>query len=106
MIDSGNETLNVNLTANFDIPVSTGVGKKSEAARQYCMDPKNVPVLNYTVDITHAQSMAWIKNEGGTLRDAQKPFFLYESFTVPHAGGWGWRNSPGGTTQVLFDLTC
>jgi len=81
-VDSGNTSgLNVNLTLNFKVPAD------AKAARTACMaDPS---AYNYTVDITHEHSMAWIKNQGGKVRDAAKPFFLYEAFTVPHAGGWG-----------------
>lgn len=66
------------------------------------MDPANVPKLNYTVDITHDYSMAWVANEDGKHRDDSKPFFLYESFTVPHAGGWGWQGSPGGLLRSII----
>jgi len=94
LIDSGNETNNVALPGNKNIPACT-TGKFQDA-RSYCMNPDNVPNLNYTVDITHDQSMAWVANENGTYRNESQPFFLYESFTVPHAGGWGWQGSPGG----------
>eukprot|EP00750_Incisomonas_marina_P006185 INCI14358.1.p1 GENE.INCI14358.1~~INCI14358.1.p1 ORF type:complete len:547 (+),score=70.63 INCI14358.1:71-1711(+) len=95
-IDSGNFTNNVDLPGNHHIPPVDSTNNFS-AARAYCMDPTNQANLNYTVDITHAYAMDWIANEGGTMRDPAKPFFLYESFTVPHAGGWGWQGSPGGT---------
>ena len=81
-VDTGNTTgLNINLTRNYKIPADP------KAARTACMaDPSE---FNYTVDITHEHSMAWVKNQDGKVRDAAKPFFLYEAFTVPHAGGWG-----------------
>lgn len=81
-IDTGNTSgLNVNLSLNFKIPAN------ATAARAACMaDPSQ---YNYTVDVTHEHSMAFIKNQDGQLRDTAKPFFLYEAFTVPHAGGWG-----------------
>ena len=41
--------------------------------------------FNYTVDITHHASLAFVRARAA---DGKK-FFLYESFTVPHAGGWG-----------------
>jgi arylsulfatase A-like enzyme len=81
-VDTGNTTgLNVNLSLNYKIPGDP------KAARTACMaEPSE---YNYTVDITHEHSMAWIQNSDGKLREADKPFFLYEAFTVPHAGGWG-----------------
>jgi arylsulfatase A-like enzyme len=39
---------------------------------------------NYTVDLFHDAGMAWLEDVAG----GDKPFFLYMSFTVPHAGGW------------------
>ena len=38
---------------------------------------------NYTIDVFHDQAMKWMEQV------ATSPFFLYLSYTVPHAGGWG-----------------
>ena len=93
-VDSGDLQGNVALPGNVKIPNSTV--KDHKAARTFCMDSANIPSLNYTVDITHQHSLAWIANEGNAMRDPNQPFFLYESFTVPHAGGWGWAGSSAG----------
>jgi arylsulfatase A-like enzyme len=86
-IDVANGTLNLNLSLNWKIP------DNAHEARAACMaKPKE---YNYTVDITHRQSMEWLQKHVAQqqLRSragvAHVPFFLYESFTVPHAGGWG-----------------
>jgi hypothetical protein len=57
-VDTGNTSgLNVNLTRNYKIPT------EPTAARAACMaDPGE---FNYTVDITHEHSMAWVKNQDG-----------------------------------------
>jgi arylsulfatase A-like enzyme len=87
-IDTGNETLNVDLPLNHAINRSAG----SAAARAQCM--ASPASFNYTVDITHRHSMQWLREQGKLQRDATvngvtpTPFFLYEAFTVPHAGGW------------------
>ena len=76
-IDEGNATLNVNLTHNWAIAAD------AKAARAQCMASPSS--FNYTVDITHHASLAFVRARAA---DGKK-FFLYESFTVPHAGGWG-----------------
>jgi arylsulfatase A-like enzyme len=91
VVDTGDQQGNVKLVGNEKIPASTG--ENHSAARAYCMDPDNIPNLEYTVDLTHQQAMDWIENDANKSRDPTKPFFLYESFTVPHAGGWGWAGS-------------
>ena len=80
-IDSGNKTKNVPL-----------LNKDNKPSRSACMaDPSK---FNYTVDITHEQSMSWItahvseQAERAQANLSRVPFFLYEAFTVPHAGGW------------------
>ena len=84
MVDQDNATQNANLALNWAIPAD------AEKARTACMaNPSN---FNYTVDITHQQHMQWIEKhvtETGKDGAAPKPFFVYEAFTVPHAGGWG-----------------
>ena len=88
-IDFGNETGNVNLTKNWKVPGS------APEARAACM--KNPDKFSYTVDITSQQSIAWIKlqakrQRAEAMEESEKmsrPFFLYQAFTIPHAGGWG-----------------
>jgi len=41
--------------------------------------------FNYTIDAFHHAGMAWLEEAA----KGHKPFFMYLSFTVPHAGGWG-----------------
>ena len=76
-IDEGNATLNVNLSLNWAIAAD------AKAARAQCMASPSS--FNYTVDITHHALLAFVRARAA---DGRK-FFLYESFTVPHAGGWG-----------------
>lgn len=40
---------------------------------------------NYTIDVFHKEAMSWMRQVAQT----SQPFFLYLSYTVPHAGGWG-----------------
>eukprot|EP00930_Biecheleria_cincta_P026429 TRINITY_DN18630_c0_g1_i1.p1 TRINITY_DN18630_c0_g1~~TRINITY_DN18630_c0_g1_i1.p1 ORF type:complete len:498 (-),score=97.03 TRINITY_DN18630_c0_g1_i1:377-1870(-) len=71
-IDTGRGQLNFDLTGNYR--------KKS---RELCMaQPKT---YNYTIDVFHDYGMAWLESVAG----GADPFFLYLSYTVPHAGGWG-----------------
>ena len=92
-IDSGNSTKNVNLSLNFAIP------KDAKAARTACMAAPSK--FNYTVDITHQQSINWItahvseQQERAETNLSRVPFFLYEAFTVPHAGGWQGTSESG-----------
>jgi len=77
-IDAGPGSMNVNLTLNW-----------KEKSRADCM--ANPSEYNYTVDITHQHSLAWLDShvhETATADSAPDPFFLYVAFTVPHAGGW------------------
>ena len=60
-VDTGNTSgLNVNLTRNYNIPA------EPTAARAACMAEPGA--FNYTVDITHEHSMAWLKNQDGKVR--------------------------------------
>jgi arylsulfatase A-like enzyme len=81
VVDSGNKTGNVNLTLNY---------KKKN--RQLCMaSPEQ---YNYTTDLFQSQALKWLE---GAAKDADvTPFFLYLSFTVPHAGGWSDTNLESG----------
>jgi uncharacterized sulfatase len=77
--------MNVNLTLNW-----------KNKSRTNCM--ANPSEFNYTVDITHQHTLAWLDANAAasivTHADAADamnkatPFFLYTAFTVPHAGGW------------------
>lgn len=46
---------------------------------------ENPKGYNYTIDVFHDQAMAWMEE----VAQGSTPFFLYLSYTVPHAGGWG-----------------
>lgn len=41
---------------------------------------------NYTTDLFADAATSWLR---GRPTASPRPFFLYVSFTVPHAGGWG-----------------
>ena len=93
-IDTGAGQQNVNLSLNWAIPADAA------AARTACM--AHPASFNYTVDITHHNSLEWLRNHVEAQKQQQQqqqqqrekqPFFLYEAFTVPHAGGWD--HAPG-----------
>jgi arylsulfatase A-like enzyme len=70
---------------NIDLTLNAKIPKNASAARAACMaDPS---AFNYTVDITSHHSLAFVESHVSTK--PSQPFFLYEAFTVPHAGGWG-----------------
>jgi arylsulfatase A len=70
---------NIELSMNAKIPAN------ASAARTACMaSPAD---FNYTVDITAHHSLAFVTDH--VSKNPTQPFFLYEAFTVPHAGGWG-----------------
>eukprot|EP00440_Ansanella_granifera_P019971 gb/GFBE01021701.1/.p1 GENE.gb/GFBE01021701.1/~~gb/GFBE01021701.1/.p1 ORF type:complete len:492 (+),score=94.38 gb/GFBE01021701.1/:1-1476(+) len=71
-IDTGMKQLNLEL-----------VGNRREKSRQLCM--KDPSLYNYTIDVFHDYGMAWLES----VAKKPEPFFLYMSYTVPHAGGWG-----------------
>eukprot|EP01061_Rhynchopus_euleeides_P006541 TRINITY_DN15581_c0_g1_i1.p1 TRINITY_DN15581_c0_g1~~TRINITY_DN15581_c0_g1_i1.p1 ORF type:complete len:506 (+),score=168.16 TRINITY_DN15581_c0_g1_i1:61-1518(+) len=53
-----------------------------EKNRKLCMaDPES---YNHTSDVFHDDAAAWLRE----VVEKGNPFFLYLSFTVPHAGGW------------------
>lgn len=60
MIDTMDSTRNVNLTLNWKM-------------KNRNLTMANPDQYNYTVDITHEQSMAWLKQ----VANGDKPFFLY-----------------------------
>lgn len=71
-IDRGLGQQNLKLTGN--------VGEKNRFA---CMaHPER---YNYTIDVFHEYGMSWLES----VAQGPAPFFLYLSYTVPHAGGWG-----------------
>ena len=53
---------------------------QNKRSREACM--ANPSLYNYTVDITQSHSIQWITS----VQNDENPFFLYMSFTVPHAG--------------------
>lgn len=62
---------NVNFTGNW-----------YEKSRELCM--AHPEKYNYTIDAFHDAGMEWLSQAA----KGSKPFFMYLSFTVPHAGGW------------------
>ena len=44
----------------------------------------NPELYNYTIDSFQNNAMAWLDAHAA----GPSPFFLYLSFTIPHAGGW------------------
>ena len=63
--------------------VELKLNQENKRSRENCMS--NPSAYNYTVDITQSHSINWIHS----IYQDKNPFFLYMSFTVPHAGGWG-----------------
>ena len=56
------------------------LNQENKRSREACM--ANPSLYNYTVDITQSNSIQWITS----VQNDKNPFFLYMSFTVPHAG--------------------
>lgn len=55
---------------------------------------------NYTTDMFADAALGWLRG-----RASSRPFFLYASFTVPHAGGWGsWPDAPEQGAPVPYDM--
>mmetsp|Transcript_64912 Transcript_64912/g.152677 ORF Transcript_64912/g.152677 Transcript_64912/m.152677 type:complete len:485 (+) Transcript_64912:28-1482(+) len=69
---------------NIDAGLSTVMqlsGNLQKKSRALCMqDPA---AYNYTIDVFHDYGMAWLEEVAHS-----GPFFLYMSYTIPHAGGW------------------
>jgi arylsulfatase A-like enzyme len=85
---------NIELSLNAKIPAN------ASAARTACM--ANPSEFNYTVDITAHHSLAFVSDH--VAKNPSQPFFLYEAFTVPHAGGWGKSpNTPESGAPVPSD---
>lgn len=87
-IDTGHAEGNYNLSLNW-----------KRRSRDLCMDTPEA--YNYTTDVFQQEAISWLdaRNNGG----GDRPFFLYLSFTVPHAGGWSDLNLEEGA-PVPTDL--
>ena len=59
-----------------------GVYRVVNRSRKVCM--AHPELFNYSIDVFHDHALRWLD---GASRHAD-PFFLYYSFTIPHAGGW------------------
>ena len=72
-----------------------------EKNRTLCMGEPSA--YNYTVDVFQSHALEWLDSAMPKARATDSaertPFFLYLSFTVPHAGGWG--SAPELTTGYL-----
>ena len=65
---------------NVSVPLPLNMANKS---RNLCMShPER---YNYSSDLYTDASIAWLRKRAA---DDSNPFFLYVSYTVPHAGGW------------------
>ncbi|EDQ89775.1 uncharacterized protein MONBRDRAFT_24876 [Monosiga brevicollis MX1] len=53
-------------------------------SREACM--ANPSAFNYSIDFFQDSALSWLDTYGAA---PDKPFFLYVSYTIPHAGGWG-----------------
>lgn len=71
-VDRGDGQLNFELLGNF-----------APKSRELCM--QHPEKYNYTIDVFHEAAMSWMMRAANQSR----PFFLYMSYTIPHAGGWG-----------------
>jgi len=72
-----------------------------QKSRELCM--AHPGAYNYTTDLFADHAIEWLQARGTT--ESAKPFFLYLSFTVPHAGGWGSApNMPEQGNPVPTDL--
>lgn len=81
---------------SLNLPLSGNFQNKS---RELCM--KNPEKYNYTIDVFQDAAIAWLtKVSKGTA-----PFFLYMSYTIPHAGGWGdFPKWPESGQPVPYDM--
>ena len=73
------------------------LNQENKRSREACM--ANPSLYNYTVDITQSNSIQWITS----VQNDKNPFFLYMSFTVPHAGKFFHRTNLG---DSLLTSTC
>lgn len=70
-IDKGLGKKNVNLTGNYE-----------DKSRELCQN--NPEIYNYTIDVFHEAGATWLQD----VATRDQPFFMYLSYTIPHAGGW------------------
>eukprot|EP00039_Didymoeca_costata_P026610 m.16238 g.16238 ORF g.16238 m.16238 type:complete len:463 (+) comp5625_c0_seq2:25-1413(+) len=63
--------------STMELPANSG-----QLSRNITM--ANPDKYNYTIDMFQAAAETWLHQVAG----GPKPFFMYLSFTVPHAGGW------------------
>ena len=88
-IDQGKGQLNFALFGNF-----------ANKSRDLCME--NPERYNYTIDVFHDAAMAWLEE---VSKAPGPPFFLYMSYTIPHAGGWGdYPKMPESGQPVPLDM--
>lgn len=71
-IDYGSGTHNVFLSGN-----------DRTKSREDCM--AHPELYNWTADVFQSASQHWLSS----VAHGDRPFFLYLSYTIPHAGGWG-----------------
>ena len=100
-MDFANGRGNVDLVGNWAFR-TRGIEGNANLSRNACMvRPQD---FNYTEEVTQDYAVRWLHGwanglawtRAGTTADGQpKPFFLYKSYTVPHAGGWGNSNEDG-----------
>ena len=65
-------------------------------SRELCMaNPQN---FNYSIDMFQAAALDWLHATAAANED---PFFMYVSYTVPHAGGWQDRPEAGEQGQPV-----
>ena len=63
---------------------------------------ENPERYNYTIDAFHDAAMAWLEE---VSKAPGPPFFLYMSYTIPHAGGWGdYPKMPESGQPVPLDM--
>ena len=106
-MDFSNGRGNVDLVGNWALR-QRGIEGNATASREACMaSPRD---FNYTEEVTQNYAMRWLRGwakreawtHAGVTSDGQpKPFFVYKSYTVPHAGGWGNSNEDGAPVPHL-----
>lgn len=88
-IDNGLGKYTVNLTGNYNNP-----------SRESCL--AHPEIYNYTIDVFHEAGAAWLQDVAGGI----KPFFMYLSYTIPHAGGWEdtpYTNQDGNPVPTIYN---
>eukprot|EP00730_Choanoeca_flexa_P011724 TRINITY_DN2773_c0_g1_i2.p1 TRINITY_DN2773_c0_g1~~TRINITY_DN2773_c0_g1_i2.p1 ORF type:complete len:480 (+),score=117.74 TRINITY_DN2773_c0_g1_i2:94-1440(+) len=72
--------------------------------RELCM--AHPELFNYSIDMFQAAALEWLEHTAAQADE--QPFFMYVSYTIPHAGGWGDRpDAPeqGQPVPTDFDYT-